>query len=119
MPIRADACTPTMVQHHDPFELRPQTPRRDLRRMVLGLLLAAGRPLSVAEITAEVRRCGPDLVLQSGQRPSKIVADLLRQQTKSGRVHRVGRGIYRIGTLSRSMTWRIRHWEHLRRTTLD
>jgi hypothetical protein len=93
---------------------RTQVPRTDLRRMVLGLLINAGRPMTVSEITERVIAEGPQLWLQPGQRPSKIISDLLRQQVASKRVTRVKTGVYAIGKITPSMRWRSRHWYQLR-----
>jgi hypothetical protein len=93
---------------------RWQVPRTDLRRMVLGVLIRAGRPMTVAEVVAAVEVDGPPLHLRPGQHAHKVLADLLRQQVRAGRVRRVARGTYTVGTLSPSMRWRSLHWRELR-----
>lgn len=83
----------------------------DVRRAVLGVLLRAGRPLSVVEVVAELQREIPDAV--SGKR----VADVLRFQVSAGRVQRVTRGVYQLdpSTMSPSTRWRSRNWQRVRK----
>jgi hypothetical protein len=93
---------------------RAQLPRTDLRRMVLGLLIKADAPMTVGEVTNRVLAEGPPLWLQPGQRPGKIISDLLRQQVASKRVIRVRTGVYSIAKITPSMRWRSLHWYQLR-----
>lgn len=81
----------------------------DVRRAVLGVLLRAGRPVSVVEIVAELQREIP--VGTSGKR----VADVLRFQVAAGRVRRAARGIYELDptTMSPSTRWRILNWQRV------
>jgi hypothetical protein len=83
----------------------------DVRRAVLGVLLRAGRPMTVVEIVAGLQREIP--VGISGKR----VADVLRFQVSAGRVRRVARGVYELdpSTMSRSTRWRSLNWQRVRR----
>jgi hypothetical protein len=80
----------------------------DRRRAVLAVLVRA-RPESrtIVEITAALERAGmlpPD---------NKTLADLLANLVRSGRVVRVSRGRFRVGTLSRTTEWRVLNWRLL------
>ena len=90
----------------------------DLRRAVLGVLIQrGGEPVSLSEICTqliEVDRI--DLRPTSPtSTPAKRVSDVLRWQTRRGRVVRVKRGSYRFvpGSVSASMKWRCLHWRQL------
>ena len=83
----------------------------DLRRAVLGVLLRAGRPMSIEQIVGELRSQGVE-ASSSGRSDRKRLGDLLGYQTRLGRVRRVGRGRYEIvaDSLSRSARWRSLNW---------
>lgn len=87
-----------------------QIARIELRRAVLGVLLNAPRPLSIADI----ERCLADHGLMpypyawGGRTVRKLFADLLAHQWRIGRVQRVARGQYQIvpSAISPSMRYR-------------
>ena len=83
-----------------------------LRRAIVGTLLRAGRPMSVAEIIATVLVSRPPIADRHPLTP-KNTSDVLRHQTRIGRVRRVRRGVYEaIPTAwSRSTAWRYTNWE--------
>lgn len=86
------------------------------RRAVFAVLLAAPRPLALDEI---IGRLGTDhgvtLDRPHGTSGRRRLSDMLRYQTRRGRVHRLRRGIYVAvpGALSRSTRWRCEHWAEL------
>lgn len=77
---------------------------RPLRRAALAALLRAGRPLSVGEVLAAIE-AGGDTV--AGADPRKALADALAHEHDRGWAHRVARGTYRVGTITRSTRWRL------------
>jgi hypothetical protein len=84
----------------------------DVRRAVLGALLRARRPLTVAEIVEQLAPRMPP-----GKLTPKRVADVLRFQVEAGRVQRLARGVYVVypSTLSPSTRWRCLNWERAQR----
>ena len=71
----------------------------------LGVLIESGRPMTIGQILADLegRR-----VLLAKENPRKALSDVLRYQTRTGRVRRVGRGRYEIREVSRTTAWRFR-----------
>ena len=69
---------------------------RHLRYASLAVLLRARRPMSVAELRGNLEGLGFDII---GHRPVKTLADALGHEAARGRVIRVDRGRYRIGTI--------------------
>ncbi len=83
----------------------------DLRRALLGCLLVAAAPLTIAQLV--------DALAQDFAREAtlpKRVADALRYQVALGRVRRVDRGVYEIvsGSMSRATAWRCVNWKRER-----
>jgi hypothetical protein len=76
----------------------------DLRCVLVVLLRDAGRPLTVAQLVERVERLGVPI----RGRTSKVISDALRWEVARGRVHRVGRGRYRVGYLAKSTEHRMR-----------
>ena len=76
----------------------------DLRCVLVVALRDAGRPLTTAQLVERVERL--DVPLRG--RPSKVIADALRWEVARGRVHRLGRGRYRVGYLAKSTEHRMR-----------
>jgi hypothetical protein len=79
----------------------------DLRRAVLGRLLASGAPVTIAALVDEMNRVfGVDVV------SPKRIADVLRYQVRLGRVRRVDRGVYQVvpGALPKATAWRCLNW---------
>jgi hypothetical protein len=74
-------------------------------------LIAAGRPMTVAELTLALKGSGR----MPGGRTSKVISDALRWEVRRGRVRRLGRGIYVAGEVPRSTQWwmrdQVRRWE--------
>ena len=79
---------------------------RALRDAALAVLMAR-HPyvVSVAELLIALDDRGCEVI---GHAPPKILADALRHEVKRGRAERVGRGLYVLGTVSRTTGWRIR-----------
>lgn len=79
---------------------------RDLREAALAVLMAHRHcALSVAEILMALDDRGCEVM---GPSPPKTLADALRLEVKKGRAVRTGRGVYALGTVSRTTSWRIR-----------
>lgn len=80
---------------------------------MIGILLAAGRPLRVEEVVEELHRAGvrPSERLTKSER--QTIGDLLAYQVRAGRVRRVSRGVYAVvpESMSRSTRWRRLHWQ--------
>ena len=83
-----------------------------LRRAIVGTLLRASRPMSVAEIIATVLVSRP-LIADGHPLTPKNTSDVLGYQTRIGRVRRVRRGVYEAipATWPRSTAWRYINWE--------
>ena len=60
-----------------------------LRRAVLGTLLAAGGPMSPAEVAAALEAVGATTSPSLTKGPSRVIADLLAYQTRLGKVVKV------------------------------
>lgn len=80
----------------------------DLRRAVLGLLLSAGRPMTVTEVVEHVRASGFDP-------NARRVANLLAYQMRAGRVVRRGPATYSAiaEAMSGTTRWRCLNWDRL------
>ena len=94
-----------------------ETPGHDmtdivLRRAIVGTLLRASRPMSVAEIIATVLVSRP-LIADGHPLTPKNTSDVLRYQTRIGRARRARRGVYEAipSTWVRSTAWRYINWE--------
>lgn len=77
---------------------------RALRFLLVDHMMAAERPVSVAEMVDLIAGAGFTL----GGRPSKVISDALRWEVRRGRVVRLRRGIYRYRSAPRSTARRIR-----------
>jgi hypothetical protein len=75
----------------------------DLRYALTTALLRAGVPLTVPELVRALERDGFTL----WGRPSKAVADALRWEIGRGRVVRVRRGVYLVGSMPKQTRSRI------------
>jgi hypothetical protein len=83
-----------------------------LRRAVLGVLLAAGRPLTAAEVATDLHHHGVTTLPSLTKGPSRVIADLLAHQVKAGRVLKTGPATFVVlsDSMSRSTRWRCLHW---------
>ena len=83
-----------------------------LRRAVLGVLLAAGGPLTAAEVAEVLHRSGATTRPTLTKGPSRVIADLLAYQARLGRVAKVGPASFAIvaSSLSRSTRQRCLRW---------
>jgi len=83
-----------------------------LRRALLGILLEARRPLTIAEVVDTLHAAGVTAHRFRKQRIHAVVADMLRYQIRTGRVVRVRRATYAVvpSSMSRSTQRRCRHW---------
>jgi len=88
----------------DDMLTRPVVQGRELRWLLLVVLLDRRRPMQVAELVAAVERSGFALA----GRPNKTVADALRCEVKRGRVVRRGRGLYAVGYVAKVTNHRMR-----------
>lgn len=82
-----------------------------LRRALLGILLDARRPLTVAEVVTALQTAGVTTAPRA--KPiNMVIADMLAYQTRIGRVVRVRRATYAVvaPSMSKSMRHRCRHW---------
>lgn len=75
---------------------------RHVREGALGVLVGAGRPLSIDEILARLHARG--VRVAGDQR--KALSDAMRYQARKGRVRRAGRGSYVLVGLPRTSEWR-------------
>lgn len=75
----------------------------DLRYVLTTLLLRAGVPLTLAELERSLVREG----LAVCGRPSKQISDALRWEVGRGRVVRVRRGVYVVGSMPKQTRSRI------------
>ncbi|HEY1116429.1 MAG TPA: hypothetical protein VGE43_01905 [Acidimicrobiales bacterium] len=85
----------------DPSELGDVELRYVLCDLIAG---AAGATCTVGELVDTIERCG----FRLAGRPSKVISDALRTEVARGRVVRVGRGRYRVGSIPGSTRRRIR-----------
>ena len=83
-----------------------------LRRALLGILLDAGRPLTVSEVAAALRAAGVTNMPWHAKPFHMVIADMLAYQIRTGRVRRTARATYEVipSSMSRSTQWRCRHW---------
>ena len=77
----------------------------ELRYLLTALLIESGRPVPVDELVERIRADG----FRLPGRPGKVVSDALRWDVRRGRVVRVDRGVYRVGTVPRQTKSRILH----------
>ncbi len=83
-----------------------------LRRAVFGVMLAAGRPMTVAEIVDGLHRAGVRVGEWHAKSERRVLADMLAYQTRAGRVRRTSAATYSfIAPVSRSTRWRYLHWQ--------
>lgn len=87
-----------------PREAPPLTDARRLRYVLCVALLDAREPRSVAQLIGVAEAAG---CLLPG-RPSKVVSDALRWEVRIGRVVRIGRSQYAMGSMPRSTEWWLR-----------
>jgi hypothetical protein len=76
----------------------------ELRYVIMFLLMQRGAPMSVAELVVGIDTMG----FQMEGRPSKRVSDSLRSEVSRGRIRRIGRNLYTVGTIPRETRSRIR-----------
>ena len=83
-----------------------------LRRAVLGILLAAGCPLTVLEVAAALHEGGVTTGALLTKSPSRVVADLLAYQATIGKVSKTGPATFRVvaNSMSRSTRQRCLRW---------
>lgn len=77
----------------------------ELRYLLTTLLIESERPTPLDELVERIRAEG---FLLAG-RPGKVVSDALRWDVRRGRVVRLDRGVYRVGTVPRQTKSRITH----------
>jgi len=84
----------------------------DLRRAVIGILLAADRPLSAADIVQRMHQAGATPATAPGRRPTQVVSDVVAYQRRLGRVRRIERDRHLAvpTAMSPAMRSRSRHW---------
>ena len=103
---RSEALAPTPTaaarDHGDQLQ-RPISGLR-LRELLVLILLGRAAPTTVAALVAAVEALGFRIEGRAG----KVVSDQLRYEIARGRVHRVGRGLYFAGTVTRQARWRMR-----------
>ncbi len=85
-----------------------------LRRAVLGTLLAAGRPLSPNELAEALGEAGVTTLPHLTKGSSRVIADLLAHQVRTGKVVMVGPALFAVrpGSMSRSTRQRCLRWQH-------
>lgn len=83
-----------------------------LRRAVLGILLAARRPLTITEVIAELHAAGFTTWSLGPRPPQQVIADMLAYQVRAGRVRRTARATYapERDKIPTTTQWRCRHW---------
>jgi hypothetical protein len=91
-----------------------QIARIELRRAVLGLLIDAAHPLTVADVEARLAAHGLVPFTWGTRTVRKLLADLLAHQWRIGRLRRVDRGVYEIVPTSISPSMRYRCGRALR-----
>ena len=84
-----------------------------LRRAVLGILLAAGRPLTAPEVAHLLHRSGATTRPTLTKGPSRVIADLLTYQARLGRVEKRGPATFAVvpASMSRSTRRRCLRWQ--------
>ena len=95
------AATPTPTLSYRPI---------DMRRAVLGHLIATAGPVSLDALVVVVTAAFGDRYSTPSGR--KEVAEVVRHQVRYHRVRGVERGVYEYvpGAFSRSTEWRCRNW---------
>jgi hypothetical protein len=83
-----------------------------VKSAVIGTLLSAGRPMSIAEITEAMSAVRPIEMLAGPMTPKRI-SDVLRFQSRRGLVRRRSRGCYEAvpEQMGRTTRWRYRRWD--------
>lgn len=76
----------------------PVASGRELRALLVLVLLASDRALTVSQLVAAVERRGFTFAGRAG----KEVSDALRWEVRRGRVRRAGRGLYGAGYVAKS-----------------
>lgn len=85
---------------------------RDLREAALAVLIHRHPwPVSIADILIAFDDRGCEVI---GHAPRKILADALAYEVAKGRASRARRGVYELGTVSRTTSWRLRRRWSLR-----
>jgi hypothetical protein len=79
---------------------------------VFGVLLAAGRPVTVAEIVDALLAHGCTTNPRLSKPSHKVIASLLGHQVTTGKVRRTSRATYELipWPMSRATKWRYEHW---------
>ena len=81
---------------------------RDLRHAVLAVL-ARAPAMTIADLLAVFERAGFTV---AGADPHKVLSDALRYEARRGRVRRITRGRYAIGSVAKTTAWRMRmRWD--------
>jgi hypothetical protein len=75
-----------------------------LRSLLVLLLLEAGRPLTVPDLVRSAHRWGFSVEGRAG----KTISDALRWEIRRGRVRKLGRGVYAVGTVDKVTKHRMR-----------
>jgi hypothetical protein len=83
-----------------------------LRRALFGILISAGRPLTVHEVVSALHAAGVTTPEWCRKPPAMVVADMLGYQVRAGRVLRTGRATFTVvpASSSRSTRRRCLHW---------
>lgn len=79
---------------------------RELRYRLTLILLEAPRPLTVAQLLADLDRQGHAVP----GRPSKTLSDALRWEIRRGRVRRTARATYEVARIPESTVRWMRGW---------
>jgi hypothetical protein len=82
---------------------------RALRFVLVNEMMAAGGPVTVAELVRFIDHAGFPIE----GRASKVISDALRWEVRRGRVVRLARGVYRYRTAPRSTARRIRRFARI------
>lgn len=94
---------PTAAHHAHGGQLRRRIRGLRLRELLVLILLRHATPMTVGALVAAVDACGFRIEGRAG----KVVSDQLRYEVARGRVHRVGRGLYVAGAVTRQARWRM------------
>lgn len=86
-----------------------------LRRALFGVLLEAGRPITVREVLDQLQDAGVTTSAWCVKPPPMVIADMLAYQVRAGRVRRTKRATYVViaSSMSRSTQRRCRRWRDL------
>lgn len=96
----------------DQLRERDHLPRlwgRALRFILVNEMMAAGGPVTVAELVRFIDHAG----LPVEGRASKVISDALRWEVRRGRVVRLSRGVYQYRSAPRSTARRIRRFARI------